>query len=132
MYSGCLPPARPPRAERVRWPGDRVAPYHPAASSPEQRAGQEHEPERQHPDVASAADVRADVMTGQPDHRRRAQHARQAEPGVRLGYPAEEHQNRQHREADPGHRARRHRATDQHRLDPARREPTVVRSTVGS
>ena len=89
----------------VAEPADAPGTHHPAARTPEQRAGQQDQPERQHADPADAGQGETHVVADEPQQRGGAQHAGQAESGVRCRDPADQREHGQHGEPGAGGRA---------------------------
>jgi hypothetical protein len=91
----------------VPQPGDPAGPDDPPAGHREQRAGQQHQPEREQADPAGTADRKADMVRHEPQQCRGPQHPAQpgADTDVRRGDPADRGQRREHGEAGGGGRA---------------------------
>ena len=93
---------------------------HPPAGPPQQRAGQQHQAEREQPDPAGPAQREPDVVADQPDRARRAEYRGQPGPGVRRGHPADRGQQGQDGQAGAGRRGRGQGAGQHQRAGPVR------------
>jgi hypothetical protein len=113
----------------VTQPGDGAGPHHPAPGHGQQRAGQQHEPERKQADPAGAADGEADMVCHQPEHGGGAQHPAKtgADADVRRGDPADRGQRDQHSQPARGGRERGDAARDEQR--PGRLLPRLAAVT---
>ena len=98
------------RVPDIAEPGQLAGADHPAPGPPQQRAGEQHQAEREHADPARAGQGDLHVVGGQPQAGRRPHHPGQAKAGMRGGDPSGQHQRRENDQPGDRDHGRRERA----------------------